>query len=345
MVDIDALLKLKRKLNDCLQQDYPAHSRIHPLLSFHTKKTNCFVKRDDELGFGISGSKFRKYRTLVPYLLEEEKKQLSEIILLGGPFSNHMLSLTQLLLENKISPTLFLQGNEPIEKKGNFLLLSMLLPLSSMRWVSRQAWQEVNGLIFNYLAKKNVNGIIVPEGGNCFPAFPGALTLALDIIDNEKEKNITFDHLFMDTGTGFSAAALLLGFAFLKKEIMCHLLLVAGSEDDFLGLLKELHGQFEEWLQEECPFPTCFHCLKSELAPSFGSTNKAVFDFLVQMARSDGIFLDPIYSGKLFYHSKRLMENPDSNIQGNALIIHSGGALTLMGFQAQIGNSITTNKL
>lgn len=335
-MDFNALERLRKKVHAHPHANYPVHSRVHPLNAFcSSANASCFVKRDDELGFGVSGNKLRKFRTLIPALIRQNCR---EAIVLGGPFSNNVLSLTQLLLENTISPTLFLRGSQPPQTKGNFLLLQMLLPSSSIHWIPRKLWPEIDAYMTDYTANRS-HYCVIPEGSAIFSAFPGALTLPLDIMQNEEEMKTSFDHIFMDVGTGFSAAALLLGFAFLRKKTICHLLLLADEEQDFLLKLQQLHTQFEAWIGEKCPFPMHFKCVRSPFAASFGATNKALFKFLVQMARDQGFFLDPIYSGKLFYHAKEVLEN-NRKMCGNILMMHSGGALTLTGFLDQIENCL-----
>lgn len=331
-MDFNALIQLRSKVHEHPHANYGVRSRIHPLNAFSSSGKNaCFVKRDDELGFGISGNKLRKFSTLIPDLV---RQNCHEAILLGGPFSNNVLSLTQLLLENNILPTLFLRGSRPPQVKGNFLLLQMLLPSSSFHWIPRESWPQIDAYISSYTSNRT-NFSVIPEGSAVFSAFPGALTLPLDIFRNEEELNLSFDHIFIDVGTGFSAAALLSGLAFVNKKTICHLLLLADEEKDFLLKLQQLHREFEEWMGVKCPFPVHFNCMRSSFASSFGSTNKTLFKFLVQMARDQGFFLDPIYSGKLFYHAHEVIAR-NEKIQGNMLIIHSGGALTLSGFQEQI---------
>ncbi|MBS3905278.1 MAG: hypothetical protein KGZ39_08135 [Simkania sp.] len=324
----------KLHLQDSLEreehEDYPVKSRLHPLRSFGKKEAHCFVKREDELGFSISGTKFRKYRTLIPFL---KRQECNEAVVIGGAYSNHVLSITQLLIENGIKPTLFLKGPLPYQKHGNFRFLQMLIPDSSIHWVPKTNWPKVTQYASAY-ADGSARTVILPEGATVFPAFLGGLSLPLDILRNEEEHKIEFDHLFIEVGTGFSAAALLLGFAYLKKKTFCHLLLLAGTEEEFLKQLQILHADFERWLGQKCSFPIHFSCESSSLAPSFGSTNSELFQFLIRIAREEGFFLDPIYSGKLFYHAKKKMEaNPFS---GNILVVHSGGALTLAGFQDQL---------
>lgn len=331
-MDLKALRHLQTKIYEIPHANYPVHSRIHPLKDFCLRSdAACYVKRDDELGFGISGNKLRKFRTLIPHLI---RKGCREAIILGGPYSNNVLSLTQLLLENSIEPTLFLRGEKPSTPEGNFLFLRMLLPENSLHWIPRKSWSEVDTFISAYTANRN-DYFVIPEGAFLFPALAGTLTLPLDIVKNEEHLNISFDHLFIDVGTGFSAAALLLGFAFLKKQTICHLLLLAEEERAFLKVLNTMHRQFEELVGEKCPFPTHFTCSRSALAPSFGSTNRSLFEFIVKIARTQGFFLDPVYSGKLFHYAQKKIEE-DNTLSGNALIIHSGGALSLSGFQDRL---------
>lgn len=327
---------LKEQLNLVPSFSYPSHSRAHLLNSFQTHNGHtCFVKREDELGFGISGIKLRKYRVLIPYLLQQGFK---EAVVIGGAFSNHVLSMTQLLIESGIQPTLFLKEPQPVQKTGNFLLTQALLPSSSIKWVSKQDWPSVYQKTLNY-SQTRPKSIVIPEAAMLFPSFLGALSLPLDILQNEHELGLEFQDVFLEAGSGYSAAALLLVFSLLKKQTMCHLVILAGTQQSFIEELHKLHKEFEIWLGKEVSFPTRFRCLECSIAPSFGSTNQKLFEFIVQTARAEGFFLDPIYSGKLFYEAKKnLSQNTDIN--ANTLLIHSGGALTLSGFQSQLEKAI-----
>lgn len=318
---------LEKKVDSLPQQNYPKTSRVHALRSFGK---DVYVKREDELGFGISGSKFRKYRTLIPFLLE---RGIKEAVVIGGAFSNHILSISQVLVESGIKPTLFLKGDQPDFVGGNFLFTKCVVESSSIQWIPKQKWKSVMQLAEEYAqGKKQV--MVIPEGASLFSAFLGALTLPLDVIRNENELGFSFEHLFLDAGTGYTAIAQLLAFAFLEKKTMCHVLLLAEGEAEFLATLTQLHKQFEEWLGRKCPFPTQFQLHKSTLCPSFGSTNRELFEFIIETARGEGFFLDPIYSAKLFFHAKEMLKRAE--VSGNILLIHSGGALSLSGFSDKL---------
>lgn len=308
------------------KENFVLTSRIHPLNGWR----NCFIKRDDELGFGISGTKRRKYSVLLSFL-----RSYQEVAVIGSAFSNHVLSMTQLLIENQISPLVFLKKSKSLQPKGNFLLLQMLLPSSHIFFVEKHEWSFIEKIASQKFSQE---GFILKEAATIFPTFLGGLSLPLDILNNEKEKRVTFDHIFMDVGSGYSAAACLLAFSYLKHKAHFHLILVAERVEDFSQHLKALHTEFQLWLKKSFSFPTNWNAYQNKLAPSFGSTNAKLFSFITQFAREQGIFLDPIYSGKLFHEAQDIIKS--QNLSGNILIIHSGGALTLMGFQDQLKSYI-----
>lgn len=93
---IERLHFLQEKIKKEPHADYSFSSRVHALTSFfQAQDTKCYVKRDDELGFSISGSKLRKYRMLLPYL---RSQGYLEVVVIGSSFSNHVLGIVQLLI-------------------------------------------------------------------------------------------------------------------------------------------------------------------------------------------------------------------------------------------------------
>lgn len=317
--------------NSITQADYPSHSRIHPLKSFALPSVNCFVKREDELGFGISGSKIRKYRSLIPWLMQ---KGIEEVVLIGSAASNNVLGLNQLLIENKLKPTLFLRGDPSYSLKGNCLLSTLFAPAASIHWFSKNDWHAVESKADEYALKQPHPTFVLPEGAAVAASLPGALSLALDIAENEKKNGIAFDHIFIEAGTGFMACALLLGLSWLKRPSLVHVLLLAEDELAFHKRLKHCHEMFLDLMEDPAPIPQHFALHLPQFTGSFGKTSPMIFQFIKQLAQEEGFMTDPVYSGKLFFEAKRLLSTGE--IKGNILIIHSGGALSLMGFQDQL---------
>lgn len=290
-------------------------SRSHPISSFSKKDCRFFIKREDELSFGISGSKLRKYPSLIDHL---KNTTYSKIGAIGSSFSNNIVGLSQLLTENNLPFHLFLlKPNAHPSFSSNAFLLSLLNP--SITWVERRDWGKVEEI-----AAKSCD-FVLPEGCFTQECLSSSLTLGLDILKNETDLNITFDHIIIDSGTGFMGILLLLFFQLMTIEKSVHIVSLA----DPLPLFEEKLRLVASWMGTTPTYPYHFHAPAT--AKSFGSINQTITDFIKQFAQTDGIFLDPIYSAKAFYtFQHKILDYIDS---GKCLIIHSGGGTSLFGFK------------
>jgi len=308
-------------------------SRVHKLRSF---PPGCYVKRDDELGFGVSGTKVRKYLSYLPSLLSEKP---TDALLIGSAYSNHVLSFSQQLVEHGVQPILFLLGDEKCKLEGNFLYTSLIAGTENIHWIPRSKWNEVDRMAEEYAMKKRAEGrrvAIVPKGANCAASLPGAMTLGQDILRNEREMGLEFDHIVMDSGTGLSACALILFFALLKRSTFLHVVLVAGGPEEFMGTLALRKRDWEELSGEQLASLDHFKLYTPTSAKAFGAVNAKVFETVADIARKEGFLVDPVFTAKLFLEGKKILSN--ENLQGNTLFIHSGGGLGLSGFQTQLAN-------
>ncbi len=322
MTKPDALHKLQELCNLHTSSSFNLHSRVHKM-----QKSDLYVKREDELSFSVSGSKLRKYASILPIL---KKNKNTTIALVGSAYSNHILSLVQLLKQENLPYQLFLEKPKTGAPQGNFFFLSLLLTKGELIWIEKapdslskswiQSWEEALQKTFFW----------IPLGGCMKEGFFGALTLALDILANEKETGKEFNHIFVDAGTGLTAAALILGLTYLQKKIQITVVLLAGTKESFLKELLFFQSILEEALQETVPLIDNYQTTFPITAKSFGSCNKKVFETITRVAREEGFFLDPLYTAKLYLTAEELItEKP-------ALWIHSGGALSITGFQEEL---------
>lgn len=314
-------------------EDYPTHSRIHPLHSFSSPSCNVYVKREDELGFLSSGSKMRKYLSLVPYLKMNGYK---EAVLIGGPYSNNILILSQLLLQNLITPTLFLQAPPPEKIEGNYLWTSLCNSTKHIHWIGKEEWVDVETLANEYIRRNPSKKIaLIPEGASCRESLPGLVTLALDIIENEKKLPEPFSHVFIDSGTGMTALSLVLAFAYLEKKTSIHIVQMAGNKQELEQKLLEYKQYFEEMIEGSLS-ASLPYIYRPSTARSFGSWNQTILQEVKNVAQQEGILTDPIYSAKLIFESRKIIM--EKKLSGNILLIHSGGSFTLSGFQTQFAH-------
>jgi 1-aminocyclopropane-1-carboxylate deaminase/D-cysteine desulfhydrase-like pyridoxal-dependent ACC family enzyme len=317
-----------------LDSTFNLNSRIHKLRSFGQ---NVFVKRDDELSSGITGSKYRKFASLLPFLIQSG---FDEVLLIGSAQSNNIVGLLQLLNENAIPVKLLLLESNEADKKGNLLWINLLHDLKNVIWVQRQDWKDVNTLARNYatdtLKDQNKKVFIVEEGASVVQALPGAITLAAEILQQEKSLSLTFYHIFIDSGSATSAIGLLYGLALADiSDKTIHITLIAGTESEFKDqyhkLVKEaasIYGWPKKYFNGNIVFS------RSVIAPSFGSITTQVLDEVKNIACKEGILAEPVYTAKHFSTARHIIA--DQNLQGDILIINSGGSLGLSGFQEKL---------
>ncbi len=291
-----------------MHEDYPVHSRVHALKI----APHCYIKREDELGFFLSGSKVRKYRSHIAALKKEGAKEAK---VYGSANSNHVLGLSMLLIENGIRPKLFLLQPSSEQREGIGLFIELLVPKHDITYVPRSEWKA-------------------QEGGSLKDSVSGLTTLALDIIRNEQDLGITFENILIDSGSGMTAATLIAALGLLKKAPTVHVMQTALSDEAFLNVLQETKSILEELTGEKIENLPPFIQHRPTTARSFGATNAKVFNTIKSASQHEGFFLEPIYSAKLYLLLEDLLKKGE--LTGPTLFIHSGGLFSLAGFQKQL---------
>lgn len=295
----------------------PLSSRVHPLNGFPELPGRCYVKRDDELGCGISGSKLRKYASLIPFFKEQG---ITHLVIIAGCQSNNLLAALQIARELSLGVTLFLLKPHHAAIAGNFKLSSLFINDSEIVWIPREDWPCVDDLAEQYCAQLPQLSFVLKEGASVPQALAGAMTIAQDICRNEQEHALCFQHIFVEAGTGFSATGLIHGLNQLQHPALVHVLLLADKQELF-------QEKMHQWLGYH---PINYQCFYPQTARSFGAINQEIKLEIKRLAQEEGILADPIYAAKLFHESRRYLMQEQLN--GPILIIHSGGTLTMAGF-------------
>ncbi len=325
-VQVRGVIMYKNRLQNLCNlynlSSFPLHSRVHRM-----QEEPLYVKREDELGFGVSGSKLRKYVSILPVLKKDNKR----VAIVGSLNSNHVLSLLQLVKQEGIGYQLFLERPNESDLKGNAFFLSLLIKKHEVLWVEKVPDLLDNEWKAGWEKKLDETFFWISMGGCMKEALMGSLTLPLDLLQNEEDLELSFRHVFIDSGTGMSAIGLILGLAYLRKNIKIHVVLVAGKEVEFSEKLTFFHNHLQKLLQESFSIDS-YRCLFPVTAKSFGSHNASIFKEIKETAEKEGFFLDPIYSAKLLLTTKKMVK--EEGLDGNILWIHSGGALSLSGFQS-----------
>lgn len=331
---------LQQLIGDRLDRELNWKSRCHPLNGYlpHSASSPLFIKREDELNANATGTKHRKYLSLLPAL---EHSGYNRIILIGSAHSNNVVGLAQLLRSRGIDVSVLIKTPGNNQLTGNHLFLTMLLPPDRMEYVSHGDWPRVEQIAEQRVARLKRQGIYataIPEGGYSEAAVPGILTLAADLWRNATELELEFRDIWTDSGTGVSAIGLLLGMRLLgMTRPRVHIIQIAGNPAEF----RQRYDQFEQWLEKlaEKPLPEArpeIRFIQPATAASYGSVNQTILRESWSIARETGLLMDPVYSVKHLYTVKYEMQRHAP--EGPQLILYNGGTLGLCGFQSRLAS-------
>jgi 1-aminocyclopropane-1-carboxylate deaminase/D-cysteine desulfhydrase-like pyridoxal-dependent ACC family enzyme len=319
-------------------------SRITPLVFSHDSgasflqpdpNRSIWVLRDDELG-GFWGSKYRKYASIRQHCLNEN---ISDVICTGGINSNNLAAASVLLGEIGVNVTAFAiedHTDSSIPSTGNRLILKTALTPKQLILVPRSERNIVDQRMEDLAKQLSSEGkkcLVLQEGGGCLAAVPGSLTLADEVLRTRPEwpDNKVPEHIFIDSGTGLSAASLAAGLVLKNASHLTkiHVVQMAGFEE-------QLENAVTKWIEPVTGVNwdqiKSFLRVYRPLSPrSYGATSAELFSFIQDLARAHGILTDPVYSAKLFLRAFDLIKG--QNLKGKILIIHTGGISGLLGYQ------------
>jgi 1-aminocyclopropane-1-carboxylate deaminase/D-cysteine desulfhydrase-like pyridoxal-dependent ACC family enzyme len=299
--------------------------------------SEIWVLRDDEYQ-GLWGSKARKYQSIISYC---KQQNISQIAVTGGINSNNLAAAAILCQEANIKVMAFAVKDHGMDSpdSGNRMLLRLALPSESFLLIDRSQKDQIPEMMANWARKQEQSGqrvLILEEGAGCEAAVAGAMTLAdeLNAPRPEWPDNNICDHVFIDSGTALTSAALAAGLLRLpeNQRPRLHIIQMAGFDE-------QVEAAFHRWItpvtkvtyEDVQPFTRVYRPTKPK---SYGATSAELFDFIRSMARTHGILTDPVYSAKLFMRSFELIKG--QNLKGRIVIIHTGGLSGLMGFHQSL---------
>jgi 1-aminocyclopropane-1-carboxylate deaminase/D-cysteine desulfhydrase-like pyridoxal-dependent ACC family enzyme len=93
--------------------------------------------------------------------------------------------------------------------------------------------------------------------------------------------------------------------------------------------LQEIGGWFRELTGLHTVQPANWQLHFPATAKSFGSVNATIREFIRELARTEGVLSDPIYSGKMLFTLRDFLHSPPpiTPLSGRILAIHSGGGM------------------
>lgn len=290
---------------------------------------SVYVKRDDMTGMEWSGNKIRKLEYCLYDALE---KACDVIITCGAVQSNHARATAVAARRLGLDVHLVLRGDAASPVVGNYLVDVMMG--AEITVLSEEAFKDheavMTALAESY-AQKGRKAYILPIGASNAIGNFGYMNAYFEMLEQEAQMGLHFDAVACAVGSGGTYAGLFLGnhCTGYKKAILGYS--VGGSTEQFtqkvlrisaesLIYMSDLNPHLSSNLREDRIVIRDDFC-----GEGYAQTNTADIACITEVARTEGIIFDPVYTGKAFHG---LLQDLRAGLYPEAqsiLFIHTGG--------------------
>ena len=289
-----------------------------------------YVKRDDLTGSGLTGNKIRK---LEYQFAEGLKTGCNAVITCGGPQSNHARATAVLARQMGWKPVLLLGGDPNKSVYNGNLLLDRLLE-ADIRWAQDVDWFDGTTPMMEEIArsmeKDGYRTLVIPLGGSNPTGYMGYYNAGLEIRRQEAEMNIDFDFVFCAVGTGGTLGGLLLAKHLTHWTSRVIGVNVMDGAEFFKTHIHTIMSEFaNEHGLESIPAREEIEIADGFWQPEYSVSTPAVRDVIRKVASQEGLFLDPVYTGKAFLGMETMIRDGRIPKGSKTLFIHTGGIFGL----------------
>lgn len=262
-----------------------------------------FVKRDDLGPIGGGGNKLRK----LEFLLGAARAEGADtVITVGALQSNHARLTAAAAARSGLACELFLTRSVPRDDpdyvgNGNRLLQPLFGALI------HELSAEADSLAVaedraDYLRRQGRGVYVFPSGGSSAVGCLGYATCAAEIVAQSAETGIEFVEVVAANGSSGTHAGLVVGLAAMGRDprlVKAHTVLATEAEARATTLRKA-----QETLSL---LSSSDHLTDADIridggarGQGYGIPTEAMIEAVRLMARTEGLLLDPVYSGKAF---------------------------------------------
>jgi len=289
---------------------------------------NIFIKRDDLLGLTAGGNKTRKLEFLVADALE---KGADTLITCGAVQSNHCRLTLAAAVKEGLKCRLVLEERVPgsyhPDASGNNFLFRLLgvetidvVPGGSDLMAAMQ--RQVEEL--NRVGRK---GYIIPGGGSNPIGATGYVACAQEIQSQLFEKHLLIDRLVVASGSTGTHAGLITGFYGCNMNIPIVGIGVSRDPKEQDPMVYGLVQKTAEWVGVKQDIPQeAVVTFGDYWRPKYSVPNKKMVEAVTMMAKTEGILLDPVYTGKAMAGLIDLSRKGYFKKGENVLFVHTGGS-------------------
>jgi len=188
--------------------------------------------------------------------------------------------------------------------------------------------ERLMGRLAKTLKAKGESPFIIPEFFHLPSALWGYISMVKEMLDAQNK--FPYSHVVLAVSTGLTLAGILVARAMLKLRFHVIGFNVKDMTSVATARIDRIIEQFNT--QYGCNYNTGTYTLSdSYIGPDgFGVSYPEEIYWVQRLARLEGIFLDPISTGKAFYGLMDQAQKKAFAPTDHVLFIHTGGAFTLL---------------
>ncbi len=309
-----------------------------PVFSKALGGPDIYIKRDDLLGLTSGGNKTRKLEFLVADALEQGADTL---ITCGAVQSNHCrLTLAaavkeglkcRLVLEERVA------GSYNPEASGNNFLYRLLdvekitvVPGGSDMMAEMQKVAEE-------LSAAGRKGYVIPGGGSTPIGATGYVACAEEILTQLFEMGLSIDRVVCASGSTGTHAGLVTGLCGNNANMPVVGINVSRTKQVQEPMVYDLVQRTAEFLGVKTEIPkNAVECFGNYVGPGYSLPTAGMAEAVRLLARTEGILLDPVYTGKAMAGLIDLVRKGYFKKEEKILFVHTGGSPALYAYMKDI---------
>jgi L-cysteate sulfo-lyase len=269
---------------------------------------DLWIKRDDLTGLGGGGNKVRKLQYTCAQAVAAGSTAL---ITTGAPQSYHARLTAAAAARLGLDCVLVLEGPPPAARPGNLLLDA--LAGATVTWADPGDGPAEAERAAQRVAAAGGVPFVIPFGGSSPVAARGYVDCARELLVQVPGLR----HVVVAVGSGGTMAGLVAGLG-ADRVIGVHSGAVADPAAAVAGLLAGMPGTAAPGLAD-------LRIVTDQVGAGYAEVTPAALDAILLAARTEGVFLDPTYTGRALAGLRALTADGTIRPGQPTVFLHTGG--------------------
>lgn len=305
-------------------------------LSHELGGPRLFIKRDDQTGLATGGNKARKLEYLIAEALDEGA---DTVITVGAAQSNHARQTAAAAAMYDLRSIVVLRGYRPDHWNGNLLLDDLLG--AHVRWAEETPLHE---MMIEVAVEEETAGhdpYLIPLGGSTPVGALGYVAAMEELMGQLEERHLKLKAVVFASSSGGTQAGLMVGAKALGFGGQVTGISVAQTEMNLRATLEELAPQTAELLDLHLSFDEADYVVYDDyLGGGYGVMGDPEREAIRLVARTEGILLDPVYTGRAMAGLLDLIRRGAFGPGETIIFWHTGGTPALFAYSDELMESV-----